>query len=126
MKCKVFLIIAIVLVFSGCGSTSKIMSHIQLMKNDPPAGCQMVGDIQSEGDDMNEAKNELRIKADELGGNYVRLDALDMSGGDAIAAGAAFKCQQPKPAALPEPAKPRVVESEPTKSPEVESDKKAE
>ena len=97
MKLKVILMMALALVFSGCGSTPKIMTHIQLMKNDPPAECQMVGDIQSEGDDMNEAKNELRVKADELGGNYVRLDALNMSGGDAIAAGAAFKCKQPEP-----------------------------
>jgi len=58
-------------------------------------GCQMVGDVQAEGDDMNEAKQNLRLKADEKGGNYVRLDALDISGGDAIAAGAAFNCRKP-------------------------------
>ena len=103
MKHKMILMIAGALVFSGCSSTPKKMTHIQLMKNDPPANCRMVGDIQSEGDDMNEAKNELRVKADEMRGNYVRLDALDMSGGDAIAAGAAFKCQQFEPKALPEP-----------------------
>jgi hypothetical protein len=102
MKCKVILMIAVSLVFTGCGSSPEKMTHIKLMKNDPPAKCQMVGDIQSEGDDMNEAKNELRIKADELGGDYVRLDALDMSGGDAVAAGAAFKCLQPEPMATPE------------------------
>ena len=83
------------LVISGCGSTPEKKINVQLMKNDPPRDCQMVGDVQAKGDDMNEAKNELRLKADELGGNYVRLDALDMSGGDAIAAGAAFNCQQP-------------------------------
>jgi hypothetical protein len=110
MKHKVIVMIAGALVFSGCGSTSQKMIHIQLMTHDPPAECRMVGDIQSEGDDMNEAKNELRVKADELGGNYVRLDALDMSGGDAIAAGAAFKCQQLEPMAPPK----------------VESDKKTE
>jgi hypothetical protein len=114
MKHKVILMIAGVLVFSGCGSTSQKMTHVQLMKNDPPAECRMVGDIQSEGDDMNEAKNELRVKADELGGDYVRLDALDMSGGDAIAAGAAFKCQQPEPTALPEPTVPPKVEPDKT------------
>lgn len=90
-----FLIVAGTLMVSGCGSSPEKMIHIKLMKNDPPTDCQVLGDVQAEGDDMNEAKNELRVKTDELGGNYVRLDALDMSGGDAIAAGAAFKCQKP-------------------------------
>ena len=102
MKHLIFLMIAGALVVSGCSSTSEKNVNIQLMKNDPPTGCQMLGDVQAEGDDMNEAKNELRIKADELGGNYVRLDALNQSGGDVIAAGAAFKCQQPEPIVLPE------------------------
>ena len=88
------LIVFGVLVISGCGSTPEKKIDVRLMKSDPPRGCQMVGDVQAEGDDMNEAKQNLRLKADEQGGNYVRLDALDMSGGDAIAAGAAFKCQQ--------------------------------
>ena len=103
MKRLMFLMIAGVLVTSGCGSSPAKMVHIKLMKNDPPASCQMLGDVQAEGDDMNEAKNELRIKADELGGDYVRLDALNLSGGDAVAAGAAFKCQQPEPVAAPVP-----------------------
>lgn len=102
MKRWVFLMVAGALMVSGCGSTPEKKINVQLMKSDPPMGCQMVGDIQAKGDDMNEAKNELRLKADELGGNYVRLDALDMSGGDAIAAGAAFKCQQPGSMATPE------------------------
>lgn len=118
MKRLMFLMVAGVLVTSGCGSSPAKMVHIKLMKNDPPASCQMLGDVQAEGDDMNEAKNELRIKTDELGGDYVRLDALNLSGGDAVAAGAAFKCQQsgskevpttttvptpaPEPMALPE------------------------
>jgi len=102
MKRLIFLMVAGVLVISGCGSTPEKKINVQLMKSDPPMGCQMVGDIQSKGDDMNEAKSELRLKADQLGGNYVRLDALDMSGGDAIAAGAAFKCQQPGSMAVPE------------------------
>ena len=97
-----FLMIAGALVISGCGSTPEKKINVQLMKNDPPMGCQMVGDVQAKGDDMNEAKQNLRLKADEQGGNYVRLDALNMSGGDAIAAGAAFNCQQPGPMALPE------------------------
>ena len=104
MKFNVILMIAVVLVLSGCGTSPAKLSHIKLMKNDPPTDCQMLGDVQADGDDMNEAKNELRIKTDELGGDYVRLDALDMSGGDAIAAGAAFKCQQPEPMAAPTPA----------------------
>ena len=62
------------------------------MKNDPPQNCRMVGDVQAEGDDMNEAKHNLRLNAVEHGGNYIRLDALDMSGGDAVASGAAFNC----------------------------------
>jgi len=99
MKRLMFLMVVGALVISGCGSSPAKMAHIKLMKSDPPTDCQMLGDVQAEGDDMNEAKNELRIKTDELGGNFVRLDALDMSGGDAIAAGAAFKCQQPKPMA---------------------------
>jgi len=102
MKRLIFLMVAGVLVISGCGFTPAKKINVQLMKSDPPMGCQMVGDIQSKGDDMNEAKSELRLKADQLGGNYVRLDALDMSGGDAIAAGAAFKCQQPGSMAVPE------------------------
>jgi hypothetical protein len=93
MKRLIFLMVAGALVVSGCGSAPEKKINVQLMKSDPPMGCQMVGDVQAKGDDMNEAKNELRLKADEQGGNYVRLDALDMSGGDAIAAGAAFKCQ---------------------------------
>ena len=97
MKRLIFLMVAGALVVSGCGSSPEKMMHIKLMKSDPPTDCQMLGDVQAEGDDMNDAKNELRIKADELGGDFVRLDALDMSGGDAIAAGAAFKCQQPEP-----------------------------
>lgn len=83
------------LVLAGCGSNPEKMLHVKLMKNDPPADCQMLGDVQSEGDDMSEAKHNLRVETDEKGGNYVRLDALDMSGGDAIAAGAAFRCQTP-------------------------------
>ena len=97
MKRLMFLMVAGALVISGCGSSPAKMVHIKLMKSDPPTDCQMLGDVQAEGDDMNEAKNELRIKTDELGGDFVRLDALDMSGGDAIAAGAAFKCQKPAP-----------------------------
>lgn len=90
---NIVLIIAGALVISGCGSTPEKKIHVQLMKSDPPAGCQMMGDVQAEGEDMNEAKQNLRIKTDEQGGNYVRLDALDMSGSDAIAAGAAFHCR---------------------------------
>jgi len=103
MKHVMFLMVAGALVISGCGSSPAKMVHIKLMKSDPPTDCQMLGDVQAEGDDMNEAKNELRIKTDELGGNFVRLDALDMSGGDAIAAGAAFKCQKPEPMEAPKP-----------------------
>jgi len=102
MKRLIFLMVTGALVVSGCGSTPEKMINVQLMKNDPPMGCQMVGDVQSKGDDMNEAKRELRSMAAEKGGNYVRLDALDMSGGDAIAAGAAFKCQKPGSMAAPE------------------------
>jgi len=93
MKHLIFLMAAGALVFSGCSYNPEKMAHIKLMKNDPPMDCQMVGDVQAEGDDMNEAKHNLRVETDEQGGNYVRLDALDISGGDAIAAGAAFKCQ---------------------------------
>ena len=107
MKRLVLLMIAGALAVSGCGSTPEKKVNVQLMKSDPPMGCRMVGDVQSKGDDMNEAKNVLRHKAAEKGGNYVRLDALDMSGGDAIAAGAAFNCQKPgslgTPASMPEP-----------------------
>ena len=88
------LVVVGVLVVSGCSSTPEKAINVQLMKNDPPMGCQMVGDVQAEGDDMNEAKQNLRIKTDEQGGNYVRLDALEISGGDARAAGAAFNCKQ--------------------------------
>jgi len=103
MKRLMWMMVAGTVMVAGCGSTpEKKEINVQLMKSDPPMGCQMVGDIQSKGDDMNEAKSELRLKADQLGGNYVRLDALDMSGGDAIAAGAAFKCQQPGSMAVPE------------------------
>jgi hypothetical protein len=94
MKRLIFLMVAGALVVSGCGSAPEKKINVELMKSDPPMGCQMVGDVQAKGDDMNEAKNELRLKAEEQGGNYVRLDALDMSGGDAIAAGAAFNCQR--------------------------------
>lgn len=95
MKRLVLLMVAGALVVSGCGSTPEKMIDVKLMKSDPPMGCQMVGDVQAKGDDMNEAKHELRSMTAEKGGNYVRLDALDMSGGDAIAAGAAFNCQKP-------------------------------
>ena len=93
MKRLVFLMVAGAVMVSGCGSTPEKKIDVQLMKNDPPMGCQMVGDVQSKGDDMNEAKFNLRQKAADKGGNYVRLDALNMAGGDAIAAGAAFNCQ---------------------------------
>ncbi len=95
MKRWVLMMVAGALMVTGCGSTPEKKINVQLMKSDPPMGCQMVGDVQAEGDDMNEAKQNLRLKADERGGNYVRLDALDISGGDAIAAGAAFRCLQP-------------------------------
>ncbi len=96
MKRLVFLMVAGAVMVSGCGSTpEKKQINVQLMKSDPPMGCQMVGDIQSKGDDMNEAKAHLRQQAADKGGNYVRLDALSMAGGDAIAAGAAFHCPQP-------------------------------
>ena len=107
MKHLILLMAAGALVVSGCSYNPEKMAHIKLMKNDPPMGCQMVGDVQAEGDDMNEAKHNLRVETDEQGGNYVRLDVLNMSGGDAIAAGAAFKCSssgsiaQPKVGANP-------------------------
>jgi hypothetical protein len=96
------LIVAGALMISGCGSTPDKKLDVQLMKSDPPMGCEMVGDVQAEGDDMNEAKQNLRLKADERGGNYIRLDALDISGGDAIAAGAAFNCKRAGFADTPE------------------------
>ena len=103
MKRLVFLMVAGAVMVSGCGSTpEKKEINVQLMKSDPPMGCQMVGDIQSKGDDMNEAKANLRQQAADKGGNYVRLDALNMAGGDAIAAGAAFNCQKPGTAKIPE------------------------
>ncbi len=102
MKRLVFLMLAGAVMVAGCGSTpEKKEINVQLMKNDPPMGCQMVGDIQSKGDDMNEAKAHLRQQAADKGGNYVRLDALSMAGGDAIAAGAAFRCQEPEPRGKP-------------------------
>ncbi len=108
MKRLEFLMFAGAVMVSVCGSThEKKEINVQLMKSDPPMGCQMVGDIQSKGDDMNEAKANLRQQAADKGGNYVRLDALNMAGGDAIAAGAAFNCQKPgtakTPASMPEP-----------------------
>lgn len=95
MRRLLFLVVTGTLMVSGCGSTPEKKIDVQLMKSDPPMGCKMVGDVQAKGDDMNEAKDNLRRKADEKGGNYVRLDALNMAGGDAIAAGSAFNCQQP-------------------------------
>ncbi len=102
MRRLIFLVVAGTLVVSGCGSTPEKKINVQLMKSDPPMGCKMVGDVQAKGDDMNEAKDILRRRADEKGGNYLRLDALDMSGGDAIAAGAAFHCPQSGSVAKPE------------------------
>ncbi len=84
--------VAGILVITGCSSTPEVKVNVLLMKDDPFQNCKMVGDVQAEGDDMNEAKRNLRINAVEQGGNYVRLDALDMSSGDAIASGAAFNC----------------------------------
>ncbi len=101
MKLLVFLMVAGAVMVSGCGSTPEKKINVQLMKSDPPMGCQMVGDVQSKGDDMNEAKAHLRQQAADKGGNYVRLDALSMAGGDAIAAGAAFRCQEPEPQGKP-------------------------
>lgn len=92
MKRSVLLMVAGILVISGCSSTPEMKVNVLLMKDDPPQNCQTVGDVQAEGDDMNEAKRNLRLNAVEQGGNYVRLDALDMSSGDAVASGAAFNC----------------------------------
>lgn len=92
MKRSVLLMVAGILVITGCSSTPELKVNVLLMKDDPPQNCKMVGDVQAEGDDMNEAKRNLRINAVEQGGNYVRLDALDMSSGDAIASGSAFNC----------------------------------
>ena len=102
MKHLTFLLAVGTLMLSGCGSAPEKKIDVRLMKSDPPMSCTMVGDVQAKGDDMNEAKDNLRLKADEKGGNYLRLDALNMSGGDAIAAGAAFVCPVPGAVAKPE------------------------
>lgn len=102
MKRLVFLMVAGAVMAAGCGSTPGKNLNVQMMKNDPPMGCRMVGDVQSDGDDMNEAKAYLREAAAEKGGNYVRLDALNLSRGGAIAAGTAFNCQKPGTAKMPE------------------------
>ena len=101
MKRLMMVMVVGAFVVSGCGSAPEKKVDVQLMKNDPPMGCRMVGDVQSKGDDMNEAKANLRQQAAEKGGNYVRLDALNLAGGDAVAAGAAFQCQKSEPAGKP-------------------------
>ncbi len=101
MKRLMMVMVAGAFVVSGCGSAPEKKIDVQLMKSDPPMGCRMVGDVQSKGDDMNEAKANLRQQAAEKGGNYVRLDALNLAGGDAVAAGAAFHCQKSEPAGKP-------------------------
>ena len=102
MKRLMWMMVAGTLVAAGCGPSLGKNLNIKVMKNDPPTTCRTVGDVQADGDDMNEAKAYLREEAAEKGANYIRLDAVDLSRGNAIVAGTAFNCQKPGSLGTPE------------------------
>lgn len=62
---------------------------VQLMKADPPPGCREVGSVSGRGDDE-EVKIAMRNYAAQQGGNYVRIETMDLRLGRGT--GTAFRC----------------------------------
>lgn len=62
---------------------AKDAKDVQLMKTAPPSACKEIGDLVGEApngpDGESKAKKNLREKAAQMGGNYVRWDALQIS-----------------------------------------------
>ncbi|MDB4960951.1 MAG: put [Myxococcales bacterium] len=70
--------------------------NVQLMKSDPPAGCNEVGSVigQANGFDssaaLERAKNDMRNKAATMGANYVRMETANT--GEVM--GTAYSCPE--------------------------------
>jgi hypothetical protein len=89
---------ALLFTLVGCGATALTAGgmNVQLMKSDPPIGCQEVGPLTARG---NEPRINIRNDAAKLGANYVRLETISNYG--AQASGTAYKCPEPAGAAGP-------------------------
>jgi hypothetical protein len=91
----------LVAVFVVVGCTPVALStkgqQVNLMKADPPAGCQEIGSVHGKGNAVgrpveDNSKIEIRNAAGDKGANYVRLETIDNFG---EIAGTAYKCPEP-------------------------------
>jgi len=85
-----------VLVLSGCAVALKPEAEkVKVMKSDPPSECKDLGVLVSMMNYEGYNRNELRNRAADLGGNYLRIDSVLAEGGKSNRTqltGTAFKC----------------------------------
>lgn len=80
-------VVLALLTVSGCAATlTEAGNHVQVMKADPPAGCQEAGAVSGTDPDP---RIQLRNEAGKLGANYVRLETVDSYHTEK---GTAYKC----------------------------------
>lgn len=83
MRCLVLALVAA----AGCAATlTQAGSRVQVMKEDPPAGCQDVGPVSGTDPDP---RIQLKNEAGKLGATYVRLETVDSYHTEK---GTAYKC----------------------------------
>ena len=92
-------VLAVIFLVCGCSVTLKPgAENIKVMKSDPAPGCEELGSVRGAATiasgDIEQPKNDLRNKALEKGGNYVRMDVVVYHPGGTVAGidATVFKC----------------------------------
>jgi len=91
---------------AGCAPSERVpepkdAKDVQLVRTAPPGACKELGDLMGEApngpDGESKAKKDLREKAAQMGGNYVRWDALQISEDPprTTVSGTAYLCSAP-------------------------------
>ncbi len=80
-------LVLVLMALAGCAATlSEAGNRVQVMKSDPPTGCQELGAVSGTDPDP---RIQLRNEAGKLGANYVRLETVDSYHTEK---GTAYKC----------------------------------
>jgi hypothetical protein len=88
------LLLLLALVLGGCGATANNTQHV-VVGLEPDTGCRELGRVCGLGESKLEARSNIKVEADRLGANYVKLSALTKQpkGARYKLLGTAFDCR---------------------------------